>query len=142
MEPHGFDIATTLHTSVPTTMIPRIWTAVLAMVVFLCCCQQTLAANDSTRWITFQTADGTLYLEDDRQPALYTQNFGDCLGGSAINVSRFDAAYYKDNMTVQFHLVGDTALQDQSLMMYIGVYAYGNSYLDLTFNPCQANIAR
>lgn len=55
-------------------------------------------------------------LADDRRPALYTQNFGDCLGSSLINVTRFDAAYYKDNMTVLFHLEGNTAVANESLM--------------------------
>lgn len=53
---------------------------------------------------------------DDRRPALYTGNFGDCLGSSAVNVTRFDAAYYKDNMTVLFHLAGNTAIANESLM--------------------------
>lgn len=57
-----------------------------------------------------------IYLEDNRQPALYTQNFGDCQGDSLINVTRFDAAYYRDNMTILFHLAGNTALTNESLM--------------------------
>ena len=58
----------------------------------------------------------TVYLLDDRVPALYTADFGDCLGSSLINVTRFDAAYYKDNMTVLFHLEGHTAVKNESLM--------------------------
>lgn len=123
-------------------MITRLWAAALAILAFFCCFQQTLAADDDTRWVTYQTNEETIYLEDDRRPSLYTQNFGDCLGGSAINVTRFDAAYYKDNMTVLFHLAGNSGLMNQSLMMYIGVYAYGESRFDLTFNPCAANIDR
>lgn len=38
------------------------------------------------------------------------------MGGSSINVTRFDAAYYKDNMTVLFHLGGETALKNESIM--------------------------
>lgn len=57
-----------------------------------------------------------ILLRDDRKPALYTQNFGDCQGDSLINVTRFDAAYYKDNMTVLFHLEGNTAVKNESLM--------------------------
>ncbi|KAF2737557.1 TRP-domain-containing protein [Polyplosphaeria fusca] len=87
------------------------------------------------------TIDGEQVLvRDNRRPALYTGNFGDCMGSSSINVTRFDAAYYKDNMTVLFHLEGDTALTEEAVMMYIGVYAYGESRFDLTFNPCSANI--
>jgi hypothetical protein len=87
--------------------------------------------------------DGEEYMvRDDRQPALYTADYGDCLGESVINVTRFDAAYYKDNMTVLFHLGGETALISEDIMMSIGVYAYGESRFELTFNPCDANIAR
>jgi hypothetical protein len=81
-------------------------------------------------------------VRDDRQPALYTADYGDCLGESAINVTRFDAAYYKDNMTIIFHLEGETALRDEDIMMNIGVFAYGENRFDLTFNPCSANMYR
>ncbi|KAK5229617.1 hypothetical protein LTR72_001148 [Exophiala xenobiotica] len=100
----------------------------------------TPAAADNVTWIKYTGNDGTIWLKDDRRPALYTQNFGDCQGDSLINVTRFDAAYYKDNMTVLFHLEGSSALTNESLMMYIGVFAYGESRFNLTFNPCSANI--
>ena len=93
-----------------------------------------------------QTIQGTdaegraVSLLDSRKPALFTRNFGDCLGSSIVNVTRFDAAYYADNMTVLFHLGGSTGVRNESLMMHIGVYAYGESRFDLTFNPCNANI--
>lgn len=104
---------------------------------------ESSSGDDDTRWVNYQTADGeTLYLKDNRRPSLYTDNFGDCLGNSAVNVSRFDAAYYKDNMTIMFHLQGSSAIANESVMFYIGVYAYGESRFDLTFNPCQANIDR
>ena len=51
-----------------------------------------------------------VYLEDNRKPALYPANFGDCLGSGSINVTRFDAAYYQDNMTVLFHLAGNQSV--------------------------------
>ena len=122
-------------------MISRLQPAVLVLFALLACLRAVLA--DDTRYITYQGEDGeTVYLADNRRPALYTGNFGDCLGGSLINVTRFDAAYYKDNMTVQFHLAGNSDLRGEALMMYIGVYAYGESRFDLTFNPCDANIAR
>lgn len=79
---------------------------------------------------------------DNRQPALYTADYGDCLGKSTINVTRFDAAYYKDNMTIIFHLAGETGLAKEDIMMNIRVFAYGESRFDLTFNPCSANIQR
>lgn len=97
-------------------------------------------AADNTRYAT-ATVDGKqVSVLDNRRPSLYTGKFGDCMGGSSINVTRFDAAYYKDNMTILFHLGGQTALRNESIMMYIGVYAYGESRFDLTFNPCSANI--
>jgi hypothetical protein len=63
------------------------------------------------------TVDGKQYLvPDNRRPALYTSHYGDCMGSSSINVSRFDAAYYKDNMTIAFHLEGSTALKNETIM--------------------------
>jgi len=125
-------------------MIPRIRAALLAVIISICCLPTAFAKDSSdVQWITYQEPDDTtVYLRNDRRPALYTGNFGDCKGDSAINVTRFDAAYYKDNMTVLFHLAGNTALVNQSLMMYIGVFAYGEKRFDLTFNPCLANINR
>ncbi|KAI4153504.1 MAG: hypothetical protein LQ341_000527 [Variospora aurantia] len=97
----------------------------------------------NTKYIeTTNDAGQSLWLRDARKPALYTQNFGDCLGSSLINVTRFDAAYYKDNMTVLFHLEGNTNVANESLIcmknsrglsvpaadpsvVYIGVFAYG-----------------
>jgi hypothetical protein len=55
-------------------------------------------------------------LRDDRRPALYTKNFGDCQGDSLLNLTRFDAGYYKDNMTVAFHFEGNTAIQQDTVM--------------------------
>lgn len=73
-------------------------------------------AQDHPGYVT-ATVDGQQVLvKDNRKPSLYTANFGDCMGGSSINVTRFDAAYYKDNMTVLFHLGGETALKNESIM--------------------------
>ncbi|CAF9929183.1 MAG: hypothetical protein ALECFALPRED_004263 [Alectoria fallacina] len=111
----------------------------LLVVSFLSLIDPTFTKDDL--WIqTTNSAGETIYLRDDRKPALYTQDFGDCLGSSLINVTRFDAAYYQDNMTVLFHLEGNTNVANESIMMYIGVFAYGESRFDLTFNPCNAQI--
>jgi ML-like domain len=70
-------------------------------------------------FIPYTNAQGqTIYLLDDRRPALYTQSFGDCLGQSQslIDVSRFDAELYIDNMTVSFHISGTTNLVKESVM--------------------------
>ena len=117
----------------------------LALIALLICLPTVLCSSseDDTRYVTYTNSEGqTVYLRDDRQPALYTGNFGDCLGDSSVNVTRFDAAYYQDNMTVLFHLEGNSAIANESLVMFIGVYAYGESRFDLTFNPCHANIER
>ncbi|KAI5238024.1 TRP-domain-containing protein [Aureobasidium subglaciale] len=113
----------------------------LALAITLLAAVQSVVAASETRYITSTNAAGeTVYLADDRRPSLYTGRFGDCKGSSAVNVTRFDAAYYRDNMTVLFHLAGNTAIANESLMMYIGVYAYGEGRFDLTFDPCNANI--
>ncbi|CAK1354639.1 unnamed protein product [Cercospora beticola] len=117
-------------------MIPRIWPGLLA---FLLLCVQNVGAADY--WFNYQTGTGeTIVLNDNRQPALYTRNFGDCLGSSTINVTRFDVAYYKDNMTILWHMAGETGVTNDSIMMSIGVYAYGENRYELIFNPCDANI--
>ena len=100
-------------------MIARsLWQVGLTALSLLTLSRPSFAADAAaTRYITTVTSDGsTVYLADDRRPALYTGNFGDCLGSSSINVTRFDAAYYKDNMTILFHLEGNSAIAHESLM--------------------------
>ncbi|KAF2830011.1 TRP-domain-containing protein [Ophiobolus disseminans] len=118
----------------------RIFRPCLAFCLPLYLIAVTAAAAKKPDYVV-ATIDGRQYrVRDDRQPALYTADFGDCRGGSLINVTRFDAAYYRDNMTVLFHLEGESALHREDIMMSIGVYAYGESRFALTFNPCSANI--
>ncbi|KAI9682518.1 MAG: hypothetical protein M1829_000311 [Trizodia sp. TS-e1964] len=108
------------------------------IIIFFC---SLFTPSSQTKYVQGVDALGNaVQLDDSRPPALYTNKFGDCLGSSLINVTRFDAAYYKDNMTVLFHLEGSTGIHNESLMMYIGVFAYGVSRFDITFNPCDANI--
>ncbi|KAK0650188.1 putative membrane protein [Lasiodiplodia hormozganensis] len=114
----------------------------LALLAFLSLLQVALSQTvlDGVTYVD-ATVDGEIVLvRDNRQPSLYTSDFGDCMGDSSINVTRFDAAFYKDNMTVLFHLAGDTNIESEGLMMYIAVYAYGESQFELIFNPCNANI--
>lgn len=59
------------------------------------------------------TSEGLL---DDRRPALYTGDFGNCMENSAITIKRFDAAYYADNMTVVFNIDAQTTLINENLM--------------------------
>lgn len=75
------------------------------------------SSSAAQQWVSYTGSNGvTVYLNNDREPALYTQDFGDCQGDSAVNVTRFDAAYYKDNMTVLFHLEGTTAIANASVI--------------------------
>lgn len=56
-------------------------------------------------------------LDVNRYPSLYTSDFADCLdGGSLFNVTKFDAAYYADNLTVLFHLDGTSNIRKESLI--------------------------
>ena len=99
----------------------RLWTAVLVLLLpVLVCAQGQPTVYDGHLWIPYTDDDGTQWLMDDRQPALYSQTFGDCQGDSLLNVSRFDAAYYKDNMTVLFHLEGSSALANESVIRKFG----------------------
>jgi hypothetical protein len=75
------------------------------------------ADNPSDTVQVTDSAGNVISLPVDRFPALYTGNFGDCMGGqSLINVTSFDAAYYADNMTVLFNLAGTSNLRNESLM--------------------------
>jgi len=101
----------------------------------------SVRADDSSDTVQATDKSGNVVsLPVDRYPALYTGNFGDCMGGqSLINITSFDAAYYADNMTVLFNLAGTSNLRNESLMLHIGVEAYGEDRFDLIFNPCNAN---
>lgn len=104
-------------------MAPRVnqtsWLGlVILLLSFLSSVDFTIA--EQKQYVQYTGDDGvSVYLADDRKPSLYTQNFGDCLGSSLINVTRFDAAYYRDNMTVLFHLEGNTAVANESLMRMV-----------------------
>ena len=92
------------------------WSGFLLLVLsFLSLVDFTFSENQQYVQTT-NNAGEIIYLADNRKPALYTQNFGDCLGSSLVNVTRFDAAYYQDNMTVLFHLEGNTNVANESIM--------------------------
>ncbi|CAK7238534.1 hypothetical protein SEUCBS140593_010785 [Sporothrix eucalyptigena] len=83
----------------------------------------------------------TRQLAADRTPALYTSDFGDCLGGKSLfNITVFDAAYYADNMTVVFHLDGTSRVNNESTMVIITMQAYGETRYTQTFDPCLVNM--
>ena len=77
----------------------------------------TAVARD-TEYINGADANNvTSRLAVDRYPTLYTGDFGDCLGGQSLfNITKFDIAYYADNMTVVFHLDGVSSIKNESLM--------------------------
>ncbi|PGH13349.1 hypothetical protein AJ80_06341 [Polytolypa hystricis UAMH7299] len=116
------------------------WRIVILLTFFLSLIQFS-QAGDSVRWISTTDAKGkTVHLADNRKPTLYTRDFGDCLGSSQVHLTRFNAALYRDNLTVVFHFKGSTTVTHENLMMYIGVFAYGESRFELTFDPCLANM--
>lgn len=85
----------------------------MALFIALLSLLQLSAAAAEERWIQGTDMEGTTrWLKDTRKPSLYTGKYGDCMGSSNIKVTRFDAAYYRDNMTVLFHLAGETATDD------------------------------
>jgi hypothetical protein len=118
--------------------------------------QQCIYPTDPTR------QQNRVCLSENREPALYTQDFGDCQGDSLIKVTQFNGAYYQDNMTVTWNLQGETSIENDSVMrmctfpshqelpawceltapVYISVYAYGRNRIGLTVDPCFANIDR
>ncbi|KAJ4392670.1 hypothetical protein N0V85_006893 [Neurospora sp. IMI 360204] len=104
------------------------------------------SAADQTKekaWVYGTGTDGeTRQLAVDRRPALYTGDFGDCMGGESLfNVTKFDGAYFADNMTIVLHLDATSNIRNESTMMYISVDAYGENRLSMTFNPCNAMIS-
>lgn len=61
----------------------------------------------------------------NRNPALYTGDFGDCMGGqSLLNLTAFDAAYYADNATVLFDISGTTNLGNEAVVCPYPSYQY------------------
>lgn len=92
------------------------WSYLLLLLVTFLSLVEFTSTKDVQYVQSTNAAGNTVYLADDRKPALYTQSFGDCLGSSLINVTRFDAAYYQDNMTVLFHLEGNTNVANESIM--------------------------
>ncbi|RKF57230.1 Flavin carrier protein 2 [Golovinomyces cichoracearum] len=123
-------------------LLQKAWVSAILVFLFL---NSTIslarAAESSSATVKGTDASGTtVMLLVDRDPALYTGDFGDCMGGqSLINLTSFDAAYYADNMTVLFNMAGSTNLRNESLMIYISVQAYGEDRFNLVFNPCNAN---
>ncbi|KAK8023622.1 TRP-like ion channel [Apiospora rasikravindrae] len=115
----------------------KTWLSILVSAVLL----STSWARE-TAYVNGVSLDGIRSeLAVDRTPALYSGDFGDCLGGqSLLNVTKLDAAFYFDNSTISWHLNGNTNLQSEKLMMYITVDAYGENRFSMTIDPCKMNI--
>ncbi|CCC08782.1 hypothetical protein SMACR_05422 [Sordaria macrospora] len=97
------------------------------------------SAADQTKEKAYVLGTGTdgktRQLAVDRRPALYTGDFGDCLGGESLfNVTKFDGAYFADNMTIVLHLDATSNIRNESTMN-------GENRLSMTFNPCNAMIS-
>ena len=101
------------------SLSPAAWgTALVSSLALLNTIIPGVQAASAPETIQGTNAEGvTSTLLVDRRPALYTGDFGDCMGGqSLINLTSFDAGYYADNMTVLFSLSGTTSLRNESLM--------------------------
>lgn len=73
--------------------------------------------SQAQNYVTSTDSRGNdILLSENRQPALYTKDYGDCQGNSVINVTRFDGAFYRDNMTVTFNLDGVTSIKRDIVM--------------------------
>ncbi|KAK7973388.1 TRP-like ion channel [Apiospora saccharicola] len=92
----------------------RAWLPALGSAVLL----STTSWAKETAYINGVSLDGVRSeLAVDRTPALYSGDFGDCLGGqSLLNVTKLDAAFYFDNSTISWHLDGNTNLRSEKLM--------------------------
>jgi hypothetical protein len=123
--------------------VPRGLCATLLLLLSVFALLATANARQ-TDYVYGTDANGnTQQLAVDRTPALYTKDFGDCLGGQSLfNITKFDAAYYTDNLTIIFHIDGTTNIKNESLMMHMSVDAYGSSRFSMTFDPCELNIDR
>lgn len=92
------------------------WVVLTLLLIVLSFLRPVLAEVNLDDYVAIQVNGNEVHVKDNRQPSLYTGNYGDCGNGSQINVTRFDAAYYRDNQTVVFHLGGDTMLRNESIM--------------------------
>jgi len=106
-------------TATGTMAFPSSWTATfVSSLAILSTFINPAQSADTPETVSGRDANGVATtLLADRYPALYTGNFGDCMGGqSLINLTAFDAAYYADNSTVLLNMRGTTSLRNESLM--------------------------
>ncbi|KAG5929074.1 hypothetical protein E4U42_007224 [Claviceps africana] len=120
------------------------WT-LLSILALTSSCLSTAEARETayTRDLGFDAGNAVVKrdLDHGRYPALYSGDFDDCLGGESLfNVTKFDAAYYADNLTVLFHLDGTTNLRKEDVILHFTVEAYGENRFNMTYNPCKAGV--
>lgn len=97
----------------------------------------------SASYISGTSIDGFVNnrLAQDRTPALFTGDFGDCLGGeSLLNITNFDAALYWDNATILMHLDGRTNIRNENIMLHLSLDTYGESRFSTIIDPCQSGM--
>ncbi|KMQ42677.1 TRP-like family [Trichophyton rubrum] len=117
------------------------WKTITLLYLLLSCSWAASQVIDNNgqlqnQWSRLRTAR----IAGKRVPPLYTEDFGDCMAKSMVKLTQFHAAYYHDDLMVGFHLDGHTSLKNESIMVYIGFFAYGKRRFDLIFDPCEANI--
>ena len=125
-------------------MRPNLFTAMARFALALALVSSISMANAvNPVYIKGNGSDGVeRELDVSRTPSLYTGDFADCLGGESLfNVTKFDAAYYADNLTVLFHLDGTTNMHKESLVLHLALEAYGELQFNMTYDPCKYNIS-
>ncbi|ROT41713.1 TRP-domain-containing protein [Sodiomyces alkalinus F11] len=120
---------------------PSCWTmtvllATILQFVSIIAAQQTVLIEGTDRHNVSRN------LTVDRYPSLYTGDFADCLNGESLfNITKYDAGYYADNMTVVFHLDGTTNVRQENLMLHLSLFAFGETIFDATLDPCKLEIS-
>ncbi|KAH8884297.1 TRP-domain-containing protein [Thozetella sp. PMI_491] len=114
------------------------WLSIVSFLAFVSCTESRTARRyEISNYIAKRAS-----LPSGTPPALYTGDFGDCLGGQSLfNVTKFDAAYYAQNLSIVFHLSGASNIRNDTLTMHMLIHAYGGRGLDLTIDPCSYNIS-
>jgi hypothetical protein len=117
-------------------MVSNMWRSISALLLLLSILIHNVYADQLIEGVNSQGEE--VLLSDNREPALYTQDFGSCVSNAQdlISLSRFDAALYIDNLTVTFHIGGLTSLASEPVMVYLSVFAYGENRFELAWNPC------
>ena len=76
----------------------------------LVCCLSLFRASSASI-----TRENVTYVPWSNGAGEITGDFGACMDGGLVDITRFDVAYYHDNYTVSFHLAGQTALVNETV---------------------------